>query len=476
MSDQAKPDPDAATAAPRVDGPAGSGRSRRRGEGPPAPTPTALSAGSVSAHGGQMKLFAYLRARAWVPVTGYACYVAALTGGYYYNLTFVQLGLVDLGTRLVGMSHRDVSAAMAALALVTLVVALGSGLVMDRRGWGTDLRVKLRLLLGVIALQLVLTLLAPAIRTSGAFLAWVLVCSLSLGVGIPTMFSTMIDLIPVRDRGYVAAAVAGLAFFAAALYPFEWRIEEFSTVVAAAMAPAVVVLAVLAFRPFAFVDQLARQHEEFGVGRFCRDRTVRTASWGFWAVVLLMFGVFFIDSLGFLRIIEAPVLMSASWQSPDIGVRLFIAVAHVVGAAMAGVLYTGFGRGWLFLWVLGLFAFTHLLYTFYLRGGADTVPPLTLPLFYVLAVSFYTTLNFALWPDLSTPATIGVRTALGVGIAGWLASFLSTALALYSEASGLSLLDHLRYVNALALLLLVGVPVGLYARRMRTLVRQGAPT
>jgi alkylation response protein AidB-like acyl-CoA dehydrogenase len=58
-----------------------------------------------------MKLFDYLRARMWVPVLGYGFYVAALAAGYYYNLTFVQLGLVDLGMRLVGMSRREVSMA-----------------------------------------------------------------------------------------------------------------------------------------------------------------------------------------------------------------------------------------------------------------------------------------------------------------------------------------------------------------------------
>lgn len=423
-----------------------------------------------------MRLFAYVRARQWVPVTGYLFYVAALTAGYYYNLTFVQLGLVDLGTRLVGMSRQDVSLVMAALALVTLAVAVASGVVMDRRRWSTDLRVKLRLLLAVLVVQLGLTLVAPAIRTPGGFLAWVLVCSVPLGVGIPVMFSTMIDFIPVRDRGYVAAVVAGLAFFIAALYPFEWRIEEFSLVVATGMAPAALALGVLSFTRFTFVDELARQHEQFGVGRFCRAEPVRTRSFLFLGLVALMFAVFFIDSLGFLRIIEEPALMAASWQSPDLGVRLFIAVMHVVGALVAGVLYTNFDRRWLFLWILGLFAFTHLLYTSYLRVGADTSAPLTLPMFYVLAVSFYTTLNFALWPDHSTPDTIGVRTALGVGIAGWLASFLSTALALYSEGTGVPLVDHLNYVNALALLLLLALPVGLYARQVLLLRRPGAST
>jgi MFS family permease len=406
---------------------------------------------------------------------GYVVYVGALTAGYYYNLTFVQLGLIDLGTRLIGMPHRDVSMVMAVLAIVTLLVAVAAGVLLDRTGWSGDLRLRLRLLTGVIALQLVLTVAAPWLRTPGQLLAWVVVCAVPLGVGIPVMFSMMMDLVAVRHRGYAAAAAAGLSFFVAALYPFEWRIEEFSTVLAIAMAPALVVLAILAFRPSPFIDQLATQHELIGPGRFCRDRPVRTGSFAFWGAVLLMFGVFFIDSLGFLRIIEEPTYIATSWQSPEFGTRLFIAVVHVVGALVAGVIYTNFARSWLFAWAIGLFAFTHLLYTDHLRAatafGSD--PPLTLPLFYVLAVSFYTTLNFALWPDLSTRRNIGLHCAIGVGVAGWLASFLSTALALYSEGVGLSLLSHLTYVNALALLLFAALPVALYLNRMAVLARSG---
>ncbi len=422
-----------------------------------------------------MKLFQLLRHRQWVPVLGYLMYVGALAAGYYYNLTFVQLGLVDLGTRVIGLSHREVSSIMAVLALVTLLVAVVAGLVMDRRGWSASLRVKLRLMVAIVGAQLILTAAAPSLTTEAGLVGWVIACSAVLGTGIPVMFSMMGDLIPVRDRGPVAGAVAGTAFFGAALFPFEWQIEGFSRLLTIGMGITLPLLALVAFGRFSFVDQLAHQTRTLGVGRFCRGTPVRTASATFWIPVLLMFGVFFIDSLGFLRIIEAPVLMDASWQSNDIGVRVFIAVTHVVGAAMAGILYTAFDRVWIFVWIFGLFAFTHLLYTFYLRGGTDAAPPLSLPLFYVLAVSFYTTLNFALWPDLSTPQTIGVRTALGVGIAGWLASFLSTSLALYSEGAGTPLADHLNYVNALALLLLVGVPTGGYLVRVRRLIREGAP-
>jgi hypothetical protein len=124
--------------------------------------------------------------------------------------------------------------------------------------------------------------------------------------------------------------------------------------------------------------------------------------------------------------------------------------------------------------VFGLFGFAHLLYTFHLQTTPEATPPLLLPMVYVLAVSFYTTLNFALWPDLSTQANIGTRCAVGVGVAGWLASFLSTALALWSQGAGLSLLAHLRLVNAIALLLVVVVPLLWYGRRVVVLARQEA--
>lgn len=416
-----------------------------------------------------------VRSARWVPVLGCVGYVAALSAGYYYNLTFVQLGLVDLGTRVIGMEHRDVSVLMAALALTTLVVALVTGLVLDRRGRGADLLVKLRILLAVVVVQVGLTAVAPSVGSARGLLAWVLVCAAPLGCGIPVMFSMMGDLVPVAYRGRVAAVVAGLAFFGAALLPFEWRVEEFSRLLAVGMAGALPVLGFAASGRSSLVARLGAQH--LGPGRFRRGATGgerRGAGRGtFAALVALMFAVFFIDSLGFLRIVETPGLMAASWQSTDVGVRVFIAVMHVVGAAMAGVLYTAFSRRWLLLWVFGLFGFTHLLYTFYLRTAGDGVPPLTLPLFYVLAVSFYTTLNFALWPDLSTRQDIGLRTAVGVGVAGWLASFLSTALALWSADAGVPLETHLRMVEALALLLLVSVPVALYVRRVHHLSREG---
>jgi MFS family permease len=410
-----------------------------------------------------------------VTMLSYAFCIAILTAGYYYNLTFVQLGLIDLGTRVVGMSEGAVSAAMAGMALGALGAAVSAARIMDARGWTIDLQRKLKLISVVIGVQTGLTIAAPWVASPAHFVAWVGTGSIAIGVGIPATFSLVGDLIAVRHRGGVAAVMAGGAFFAAALYPFEWRLEEFASVMSVAMVPAWLIISILAFRRTWLVDSMIRHRDRVGPGRFCRPDVRQRLGLGFGAVVGAMFFVFFIDSLGFLRIIEAPVYITTSWQSPDIGTRAFIAVAHLIGAAMAGVLYTAFGRRWLLTWIFGLFAFTHLLYTFHIRTAADGLtPPLALPLFYVLAVSFYTTLNFAIWADMSDSSNLATRTAIGVGVAGWLASFLSTSLALFSEWADVSLLDHLTYVNALALLLAVGFPVGLYVRRARALAMREA--
>jgi hypothetical protein len=55
-------------------------------------------------------------------------------------------------------------------------------------------------------------------------------------------------------------------------------------------------------------------------------------------------------------------------------------------------------------------------------------------------------------------------------VAGWLATFLSTSLALYLSAAEVTVLSHLTLVNALTLLLFVGLAVALYLRRV---VRHG---
>ena len=66
-----------------------------------------------------MELIRYIKQGSWPTVLGYLLFIGMMATGYYYNITFVQLGLTDLGERLVGLSKASVATQMAFLALMT---------------------------------------------------------------------------------------------------------------------------------------------------------------------------------------------------------------------------------------------------------------------------------------------------------------------------------------------------------------------
>jgi MFS family permease len=400
-----------------------------------------------------------MRLRNWPVVFGFLFFVGMMATGYYYNLTFVQFGLLDLGTRLVGMPESEVALSIAALALITSLVAILFGLYMQRRGWSRDFRIKLRLAFGVVLAQTLLTLAAPAVRTPVAFLAWIVAASLALGVGVPATFSMTVDLVAVRYRGHAGALITAAAYFPAAVLSSTWTIEQFRLGIAPLMLAGTLSLGWLAFGKPAFIERLAAQHQDssFGKGRFIQVDRVGKARIrrSLLALFALMFAIYFIDSLGFLRLADTPFFFQTAWQSTTLEPRLVIGITHVLAALVAGVLYAALNERELFLWIFGIFALTHFMYALTARSAMVGQPPLAMPLLYAVAVSLYTVVNFAIWADVSTPDTISRNASVGVALSGWTATFLSTALALGMSQWGVSLELHLRIVDSLAILFLL---------------------
>jgi hypothetical protein len=135
-----------------------------------------------------------------------------------------------------------------------------------------------------------------------------------------------------------------------------------------------------------------------------------------------------------------------------VGTLLFIGITHLGAALIAGVLYAVLDVKALLPWVFGIFALVLLMYVFDTRLSPGDAAPLILPMLYATAFSLYTVVNFALWADLSTPATVGRNAALGVALSGWTATFIGTAVAIQWRLGGLAVGEHLNYVAALALL------------------------
>lgn len=380
---------------------------------------------------------------------GFLLFASMMAAGYYYNLTFVQLGLEDFGRRVLGLGAQAVARDMALLALMTCFSAISFGWWMQRKGLGRDLHFKLRLSFGVVLAQTLLTLICSLITTETTFILWLAGISLTLGVGVPVMFSMTVDLIPVRWRGGAAALVTASAYFFAETLSSDWTFEAFRRQSLVMLLGGVAGMGVLAFARHPWLDALANQHQqhEFALGRFTR---LGPSKWRIPSLIPVMFGIYFVDSLGFLRLLKTPTYMTSAWQSSDFDTRAFIAVIHVIGALAAGALYPVLRERALFLWVFGTFALTHLQYNFHIQTGSMNAV-LSMPMLYALAVSLYTVINFAVWADISTPDTISLNSALGVALSGWTATFLSTSLAIqWGESLPLDL--HIRIVNSLAML------------------------
>ncbi|WP_158583037.1 MFS transporter [Nesterenkonia natronophila] len=391
----------------------------------------------------------------WVPWFGLSLFVAAASAGYFYNLTFVQLGLVDLGARVLELSEGRIARAMALLAGVTLFVAVGTGLVMHRRRWSESFEIKLRLLAVVVVLQTLLTALAPLLSSEVGLIVWIVIASVGLGLGVPSLFGLTCDLVPTRHRGTVAAAVTSVAFLPAAVFSSDWRIEQFAAQLLWLMVPSAVALVILAFVPWPVTAALSGQHRlpRYGPGRFVTQDARGGLRRAFTLSLVLMFGLYFVDSLGFLRVVDTPVYMGSAWHSTDSGTLWAIGITHVIAAVLAGILYRALPQRVLLGWVFGLFALVQLSYVLHALTTPELPPTLGLPLLYAVAVSIYTVLNFSLWADFSTPATIARNTAIGVGVSGWLATFLSTSLSIWWSAIELPFAEHLRAVAAISLLL-----------------------
>jgi MFS superfamily sulfate permease-like transporter len=110
-----------------------------------------------------MELGRYIQARNWPIVAGYMLFIGMMAVGYFYNVTFVQLGLKDFGERVLGLPAVMVAQQMAVLALLTGLVAVVTGYGWWRWGKGGRFLAKLQWLLVVVVVQTVLTAVLPLV-------------------------------------------------------------------------------------------------------------------------------------------------------------------------------------------------------------------------------------------------------------------------------------------------------------------------
>ena len=155
--------------------------------------------------------------------------------------------------------------------------------------------------------QTLLTLASPLANDEAGFLVWLACVSLALGIGVPVMFSMTVDLVPVRLRGGAAAWVTALAYFAANAFSHQWAFEVFRQQSLILLIPGTLGMGLMAFIRHPWLDRLSCQHElpAFAQGRFARQEPTRRLL----GLIVIMFTIYFVDSLGFIRLHKTPLYM-----------------------------------------------------------------------------------------------------------------------------------------------------------------------
>nr|MDO8111715.1 hypothetical protein [Candidatus Sigynarchaeota archaeon] len=343
--------------------------------------------------------------------------ISLMIGAYVYNIGFIQLGIPNLGKIKLGIDPNIMGFYMALLAIITASIAVIWGYHLNKKNLSVLKKIDLTLV--ATFLQLLLTIWAGLMMDPWQLPEWIVLTSVVLGLAIPVSFSLMFDVIPRKNRGLVAGLIAGLAFFLANTSPFPWTIDGFVQESLVSMIPGLLVFALI--RLFGKMPSCFPKHTDIEAheGRFASHNII--------LVLVLMFTIFFVDSLGFLRIIAEPAIYNQTWHS-SIETRGILAVVHLITGIGAGFLYARKNE-----WTTGILALLLLMIAdaFFLLE-TSLMPSTTILLIasvYCSAVSTYTAINFAIWADISNKDNAVKNAALGIGIGGWLSTFLSTMVA-----------------------------------------------
>jgi hypothetical protein len=362
---------------------------------------------------------------------GHLLVIGLMIGGYIYNVKFIQLGIPYLGETKCLLSQATVGGLMALLAVITAVVALVWGFHLGKLKWDLYRKIDVIILVGFV--QMCLTIWAPSITTEAALATWMVCTSVVLGIGIPLTFPLIYELIPTKQRGMVAGLIAGLGYLAMNLSPAVWTVESLMLESMVFMAPGVGIF--LIFRLFGWLKKWIPVPTDYTKyeGRFTSRPII--------GVLVLMFIVFFVDSLGFLRVIApASNIVNLTWQGPFES-RFIIGVVHCIAGIGAGYLYSKTDEWTVGLLSLGIFVIADVLFSLY-SPAMSSVQLVSIASLYCIAVSAYTVNNFAIWVDVSTRDNLSKNAALGIGIGGWLSSFISTYSA-YQLAASVPFATHL---------------------------------
>jgi MFS family permease len=391
--------------------------------------------------------------------------ITILSAGYYFNITLIQLGLHDFGLNYLELNNSQVANYMGFLSVATAITSLISGYLIYRKRELQEFRKLLWMLLGVLVTQSVLVWSILSIRSISSFYLWILFCSISLGLAIPVTY-TLFYKITSRNKRYLSAAIiTGVTYFVASTIPIDWSIENFVLQFKYPLVVGVIALGTVQILKISIVNSYFRFLKlEYSIeeNKYLKKHSRSKIRYLFVITVLLLATVFFVDSLGFIRLISTPEFIEQTWQSESWIPRISIGIGHILGAIVGAIMYKELEIEKVIVGIMLLFGVSHLALLISQLNTYFEGYSLMIPFIYAFSVSVYTVLNFVVWPDFSSGKNVSMISAIGVAIGGWFSTFISTSLALNWISSGMSFETHIRNVNSVIVLVLIFIILYLY--------------
>jgi MFS family permease len=342
---------------------------------------------------------------------GFVFYLTIIVAGYTFIIKFVQLGIPDFIRNYLHLANSDVVIYMMLLAILTASFCLIFGYFIDKFKWTLELKLKIFFLCLLIQTPLIIFFLS--FDSIPLFILWILTLSIVMGVETPISISFIRDFIRPEFRGWFAGIATALIYSYGILSPFPWNISGFIEELFFGLISSIpIIMIIIGLRLF----RNKEKQEIFNAkGNFVNyNKTL---------IIIALIGVIFVDSLGFLRIIETPHIYANVWRG-TFDIKVLLVISHTGFALLSGFLYSK-GKPYLIL-LISLFMITIVDLFFAFFHNMKYFSKL-LGIFYCGAVSMYTINLLALWGDISTPKSIGKFAGIGIGICGWLMTFISTA-------------------------------------------------
>ncbi|KAJ3450178.1 tetracycline resistance protein [Anaeramoeba flamelloides] len=353
---------------------------------------------------------------------GFFLVISLLGGGYLYNIKFIQLGIPLLGQNILKLSKNELGLAMSSMAILTSIISLLSGKIVDNHLSSLKIKVDIVIMIGLF--QIVITFGSKYILSRVAIFFWIIASSFATGVGITITFPLFYELIPTGSRGIISGITTGLVYLIANISPYSRRFVDLRKESLYILVPGTLFLSFL--KIVKLLPKLLPKpaNEDATQGRYIskddtNPKTIRS-------IMIIMGMIFFIDSFSFLRILEEESLIKQTWNSNLVD-RTILGTVHFIVALFAGYLYQRFNYTIPLYSTLFMFLISTFLFSQYTEALSHSLVML-MSCSYCATVSNYTVLNFAIWSDFSNSKNIAWNSGRCIAIVGWLSSFISTSL------------------------------------------------